>query len=345
MTGTVGQLDLLLTSPRVAAGLLTRSAWQALEQAELVLCSDLSDPTPVSVQHSGIPVGLLDARPDVLAARLVAEAGTARVLWLSSPDADPGLTDALASELSRVAAGAGQIPVVEVIVGSHDVPGARLLDVVAIMDRLRSPGGCPWDAEQSSETLVPYLLEEAYEAVEAIESGSVMDIREELGDVLLQVVFHARIGAERSQDSFDLDDVAADLVAKLVRRHPHVFSGGQGSLSSAEGGQGSLSSAEVERNWHQIKLAEKQRTSLLDGIPLAQPALARTAKVLARVAKSELTAAQQAEIFAPLSNPLAQAQREAIQASDRDPEGTLRAGLRELEQRVRRAEQPQGEND
>jgi NTP pyrophosphatase (non-canonical NTP hydrolase) len=101
--------------------------------------------------------------------------------------------------------------------------GAALLDLVAVMDRLRSPGGCPWDAEQTHASLVPYLVEETYEAVEAIESGERDHMAEELGDVLLQVVFHARVAQEDEVAPFDIDDVAAGIAAKLRRRHPHVF--------------------------------------------------------------------------------------------------------------------------
>ena len=146
--------------------------------------------------------------------------------------------------------------------GSWDPPGARLLDVVAVMDRLRSPGGCPWDAEQTHQTLAPYLLEEAYELIEAIELDDLAHLREELGDVLLQVAFHSRLAEERqAPERFSIDDVAADLVAKLIRRHPHVFAGRE--VASA---------AEVAANWEAIKAAEKRRGSVTDGVPLGQPA-------------------------------------------------------------------------
>ena len=130
----------------------------------------------------------------------------------------------------------------EVVDGAADPPGARLLDVVAVMDRLRSPGGCPWDAEQTHASLRPYLLEEAYEAYAAIEDGDADGLREELGDVLLQVVFHARL-AEEADPPWSVDDVAAGLVAKLVRRHPHVFARrpragrARGQLGRAQGGR------------------------------------------------------------------------------------------------------------
>ncbi|HRW18415.1 MAG TPA: MazG family protein [Dermatophilaceae bacterium] len=125
-------------------------------------------------------------------------------------------------------------------------PGAALLDLVAVMDRLRSPGGCPWDAEQTHATLAPYLLEESYETVEAIASGDRDHLVEELGDVLLQVVFHARVGQEHPEAPFDIDDVAAGIAAKLRRRHPHVF--GDVVVGSAE---------EVSANWEQIKADER----------------------------------------------------------------------------------------
>jgi XTP/dITP diphosphohydrolase len=149
-------------------------------------------------------------------------------------------------------------------------PGERLLDVVAVMDRLRSPGGCPWDAKQTHETLMPYLLEEAYEAYAALEDGDPDALREELGDVLLQVVFHARLAAERSGDDggWTIDDVAAGLVDKLVRRHPHVFAG--------------ASADDVEGSWERLKAEEKGRTSVTDGVPLSQPALSLAAKLQAR---------------------------------------------------------------
>ena len=150
-------------------------------------------------------------------------------------------------------------------------PGARLLDVVATMDRLRSPGGCPWDAEQTHESLAPYLLEETYEAYEAIEHGDTDALREELGDVLLQVVFHARLAEERAEGAWSIDDVAAGLVDKLVRRHPHVF--GDRVVSGAD---------EVNRNWDELKAAEKGRRSVTEGVPMGQPALSLAAKLQKR---------------------------------------------------------------
>ena len=136
--------------------------------------------------------------------------GDTVVVWLPEPGADPA-----------VPAGA------QVLHGSADLPGARLLDLVATMDRLRVE--CPWDARQTHASLAPHLLEEPYEALEAFESGDEQAFCEELGDVLLQVVFHARIAAERDDGtSFTIDDVADGIVAKLVRRHPHVFAGRDG---------------------------------------------------------------------------------------------------------------------
>jgi XTP/dITP diphosphohydrolase len=152
-------------------------------------------------------------------------------------------------------------------------PGARLIDLVAVMDRLRSPGGCPWDARQTHASLVEYLIEEAYETVEAIEESDRDGLREELGDLLLQVVFHARIAAEDADDPWTIDDVADGIVTKLVARHPHVF--GAATAETAE---------EVEANWHALKAKEKGRESVTDGIPAALPALVHAGKVLSRSA-------------------------------------------------------------
>jgi XTP/dITP diphosphohydrolase len=152
-------------------------------------------------------------------------------------------------------------------------PGERLLDLVAVMDRLRSPGGCPWDARQTHASLVEYLVEEAYETVEAIETSDREGLREELGDLLLQVVFHARIAAEDADDPWTVDDVADGIVTKLIARHPHVF--GAATAETAE---------EVEANWHALKAKEKGRESVTDGIPTALPALVYAGKVLSRSA-------------------------------------------------------------
>ena len=155
-------------------------------------------------------------------------------------------------------------------------PGEHLLDLVAVMDRLRSPGGCPWDARQTHESLVEYLVEEAYETVEAIEESDRDGLREELGDLLLQVVFHSRIAAEDPADPWTIDDVADGIVEKLIARHPHVF--GEATAESAE---------QVEANWHAQKAREKGRQSVTDGIPPALPALVHAGKVLSRSAALE----------------------------------------------------------
>jgi XTP/dITP diphosphohydrolase len=156
--------------------------------------------------------------------------------------------------------------------------GDALLDAVAVMDRLRSPGGCPWDAEQTHRSLLRYLVEECYELVQAIEDGDVPAIREELGDVLLQVLFHARIASETppGEGGFDVDEVAGELVAKLIRRHPHVFG------PEADPG---LTARDQQARWDELKKAEKTRPSVLDGVSFAQPAVALAGKLGARSAK------------------------------------------------------------
>ena len=250
--GATGRLTLLLTSPRVPPGLLTRDAWQVLENADARLALDLEDPAAAAVAAAGLEVSDIrtkDETSDVagmarLARELVstADAG-ASVVWVGSADGDPGLSDAIADEVSRLASP----PDVEVLVGSWDAPGARLLDVVAVMDRLRSPGGCPWDAAQTHSSLLPYLREETEEFVEAVESGDRRHMAEELGDVLLQVAFHARVAQDDPDEPFDIDTVAGVLVDKLVRRHPHVFADGDASTPE-----------EVEANWERIKAAERE---------------------------------------------------------------------------------------
>jgi XTP/dITP diphosphohydrolase len=152
--------------------------------------------------------------------------------------------------------------------------GSQLQRLVDVMNQLRSPGGCPWDAEQTHESLIKYLLEESYEFVDAVASGDRVDMREELGDVLLQVYFHARIAEEHPTEPFSIEDVAQGIADKLIRRHPHVFAGLEVKDSD-----------DVLQNWEDIKRAEKGRTSALDGIAMAQPALPLIEKLLYRAEK------------------------------------------------------------
>jgi XTP/dITP diphosphohydrolase len=157
-----------------------------------------------------------------------------------------------------------------------DPAATPLQRAVEVIDRLRSPGGCPWDAEQTHESLVRYLVEECYEVIEAIETGNQALLREELGDLLLQVLFHARIARE-DPAGFGIDEVAGDLVDKLVRRHPHVFAGAHAG-----------SAADLNETWERQKIAEKGRTSAVDGVPIDQPALALTAKLVARARRHQV---------------------------------------------------------
>ncbi|MEU9132976.1 MazG family protein [Kitasatospora sp. NPDC048540] len=267
------KLTLLTTTHRVAPGLLSWPAWQALHAAGRVLAADPAHPQLPALRQAGVEVELIERGTAPALARRLVEA--APVLWLGSPDGDPGLTDALA-RISVEEAGAA--PEIELLPGSYDLPGARLLDLASVMDRLRSPGGCPWDAEQTHASLVKYLVEEAFELVEAIEEGDRETLREELGDVLLQVFFHSRIAEEHPEDPFSIDDVAGDIVDKLMYRHPHVF-----------GDVDATGTAQVEANWEQLKAAEKQRESVLDGVPAGLPSLAYAAKLVSRVRRAGFT--------------------------------------------------------
>jgi XTP/dITP diphosphohydrolase len=150
---------------------------------------------------------------------------------------------------------------------------SELIRLQEVMHRLRSPGGCPWDAEQTHESLLKYLLEESYEFSEAVDEHDRVAMREELGDVLLQVYFHAAIAQEASEDPFGIEDVARGIADKLVRRHPHVFTDSEVTFD------------DVLENWEKQKREEKGRTSATDGVPMAQPAMALAAKVIYRADK------------------------------------------------------------
>lgn len=260
-------LTVLLSSSRVAPGLLSWQAWAALREAAQVVVPSDDHPQLAALESAGIAVSAGD-----FADAAAAAAEGKRVVWLAPPDEDfsPDLPS-------------GEIAA-RVLPGSSDLPGAHLIDVVAVMDTLRV--SCPWDREQTHSSLLRYLLEEAYEAAEAIEMSDFPAMREELGDVLFQAVFHARVASERpaSDGGFTIDDVADVLVAKLKRRHPHVF--GAVSVSSAD---------EVNRNWEEIKKAEKASrasasgsgpASVLDGVPFGQPALSLAAQLQRRAERA-----------------------------------------------------------
>jgi XTP/dITP diphosphohydrolase len=263
------RLTLVVTSPRVAPGLLSWSAWSAIAAAPRRLASAADAPLARAVAASG---HLVDVLPEASVHDLLELARAGDVVWLADDAEAERFPAGLATAI--VEQGSGDVEI-EVLHGSYDVPGARLLDLVTVMDRLRLE--CPWDREQTHRSLARYLLEESYETLEAIDTGDHTHLREELGDLLLQVYFHARI-AEESADGFSIDDVAAGIVDKLVHRHPHVFAG----VDVAD-------VAEVERNWESLKATEKGRASVLDGVPLALPALALADKVLGRAARVGVT--------------------------------------------------------
>jgi XTP/dITP diphosphohydrolase len=225
---------------------------------------------------------------------------------------DPHRTDARRERALTPGAGAGPLAV--------DHPGVS--ELVAVMDRLRSPGGCPWDAEQTHESLLPYAVEEVFEVVEAVETGDRTDLREELGDLLLQVVFHARLAQEHPDDPFDVDDVAAGVADKLRRRHPHVF----GDAVVHDAGQ-------VNRQWEEIKQTEKARASVLDGIPTALPALARAQKTVRRARRAGLRVPGGSGPGGDLLALVVAAEESGV-----DAEAALRAAVRELEHQLRAAE-------
>jgi XTP/dITP diphosphohydrolase len=206
-------------------------------------------------------------------------------------------------------------------------PHPRLDELIATMERLRAPGGCAWDREQTHASLVQYLVEESAELVEAIEAGDDDEMVEELGDVLYQVLFHADLATEEGR--FTLEDVAAQMTEKMIRRHPHVF--GEAIADTADA---------VVANWEAIKAIEKShRTSVLDGIPAGMPGLALADKMLGRAAKVGVTV-QPAPV--PATEEELGAQLLALVSGSRaagmDAERALRGALRDLREQVAIAE-------
>jgi XTP/dITP diphosphohydrolase len=408
-------ITLLATTHRVAPGLLTWPAWERLRRSR-VLTGSADHPQLPFLREAGITAEVLtadaagegDAR--TLARALLSEGGAppgqgpdrpppggekggapsygetgrgrsgwgrgVEIVWLAAPEGDEELLRALGEMVVEMA----EPPEIEVLHGSYDLPGARLLDLVSTMDALRT--GCPWDAKQTHESLAPYLLEEAYEALEAVETGDLDALREELGDVLLQVVFHARVAQERADETgFTVDDVAAGIVDKLVRRHPHVFGGTE--VSGAE---------EVTVNWDAIKAAERAEKraakaraaaaraedegrdgdegrggqesrgeeaeapggregpaagSVLDGVPFGQPALSLADALYRRAARAgapdELltgAGAERGEVAAALVTAVHRARELGV-----DPEAELRAAARRYRDRVHAWERGDSESD
>ncbi|WP_409236769.1 nucleoside triphosphate pyrophosphohydrolase [Streptomyces sp. PA5.6] len=313
---TVGRVILLTTSHRVAPGLLSWPAWQALHAADEVLCADATHPQLPYLREAGVRVE--QAAPT--AQELVeACAGGRTVLVVATAEGDRALTDGLAR-----LAGTGRVamPDLELLPASYDLPGARLLDLVQVMDRIREE--CPWSSRQTHKGLAKYAIEEAYELVEAIEEGDRAELREELGDVLLQVVFHARIAEEDPETAFSIDDVAAGIVEKLIHRHPHVF--GDDSAQTPE---------EVRAHWLRTKAEEKRRTSLTEGIPLGQPSLALAAKLAsrARTASLDVPLPPGEGIGYELLTLALRAESEGV-----DPEAALRAAARAYRDAILTAE-------
>jgi XTP/dITP diphosphohydrolase len=264
----MGRIILLVTSPRLPAGLLSASAWD-LARTHVVLAAEASELAEV-LRTVGVDVRISAPHAqDLLDA--VAEHGT--VVWLAGPGGDEGLAREVGLRLAREPG----LAELELLYGSWDPPGGRLLDVVGAIDRLVSPGGDPWKHQQTHQTLGRYLLEEAYEAYDAIEAHDLAALREELGDVLLQVVLHARM-AEDADPPWSVDDLAGGLVDKLVRRNPHVF--GTAEPRDVD---------EIIDNWERIKREEKSRESALEGIALAQPALSLATKILSRARRAGIS--------------------------------------------------------
>ncbi|MGW1719199.1 nucleoside triphosphate pyrophosphohydrolase [Streptomyces sp. NPDC002156] len=317
-TGTdPGRVVLLTTSHRVAPGLLSWPAWQTLHAADRVLCADGGHPQLPYLREAGISVEEASPTAEAL---IDACAGGRTVVVVTTGEGDPALTDGLAR-----LAGSGRVrmPDLELLPASYDLPGARLLDLVQVMDRIRLE--CPWSSRQTHKGLAKYAIEEAYELVEAIEEGDQDELREELGDVLLQVVFHARIAEEGSEEDgtapFSIDDVAAGIVTKLIHRHPHVF-----------GDETATTPEEVKEHWLRTKAVEKRRESVTDGVPIGQPGLALAAKLASRVrtAALDVPLPQGEGIGYELLELAVRAEAEGV-----DPEAALRVAARAYRDAVR----------
>lgn len=275
----------LIDTSDALPGLLPLHAWTALMSSELVVVADADHPFVPHLEAAGLRwqtvsadagdaslagVDLLGGSPDQ----------TARADWVVSRAQQvgdlaylfgPADHEAATRTLGVQAANAGVE--VEVVYFGVTPKGTRLLELVAVEERLRGPDGCPWDREQTHASLMRYGVEEVHELAEAVSAGDHEDIREELGDVLLQVVFHAQIAEDEGR--YDIDAVAGSITDKLVRRHPHVF-----------GDESAGDATSVMSRWDELKAAEKaERTGPFDGVAAGQPAIPLAEKIQQRAAK------------------------------------------------------------
>jgi MazG family protein len=282
----VGRLILVDTADALP-GLLPLHGWSALMSSDLVLVGSPGHPfiqymELADLRYEVLPEPAGDtaalSRPELLSGltpqrkrqieHIVDRARAAGdVAYLFGAGDDEAFTRALGM---RAATAGVEVEVVYFLLAPK---GSALLDLVRVTARLRGPGGCPWDREQTHASLARFAVEEVYELLEAIDTGDVEAVCEELGDLLLQVVFHAQIAEDAS--AFTIDDVAKGITDKLVRRHPHVF--GDVEVRSAE---------QVVANWQRLKASEKPSRGAFEGVPAAQPALGYADQLLSRAAKS-----------------------------------------------------------
>ena len=342
-------------------GLLPLHGWSAIMSTELVIVGSTDHPFVPHMQAAGLaceavptlddsagPTGM--SRQDLLSGLSLEDKRRAswvvdrvrergEVAYLFGGDDVESFTRTMGMEAARA-----QVEV-EVVYFGVTPKGVRLLDLVRVTERLRGPDGCPWDHEQTHQSLAQFAVEETYELLEAIAAGDPAAIAEELGDVLLQVIFHAQIAEDAG--TFSIDDVAAGITGKLVRRHPHVF--GDVTVSGAD---------EVMANWEDLKATEKpQRNGMFDGVVNAQPALQLAAKLQSRAARSGFDWADDTEALAAVyaeveevAGALEPAQRThelgdllfAVASLCRhagvDPEGALRESARRFRLRLEYAE-------
>jgi XTP/dITP diphosphohydrolase len=295
------RIVLLVTSPRLPAGLLTVQAWDLVRSAPVFAATQT--PQTEALTISGVHVEIIEPRSQILLDR-----PEPVLVWLSSPDGDESFARELGLRLSREP---GQAEL-ELMYGSWDPPGARLLDAVTVTDRLHLED--PWKREQTHRSLAKYLIEEAYEANDAILNDDHEQLRAEMGDVLLQVLLHSRIAEELPEDErWSIDDVAGDFVAKMIRRNPHVF-----------GGDEIHDVGEVMANWDRIKAEEKAGQSTKESVTWSLPALIIARKLLQR------TGASKPEPDGTFGGDLLA----LIASSDEDPEEALRQALRRYAENV-----------
>jgi XTP/dITP diphosphohydrolase len=317
------RLIFILSDGNLGTKAVAPQAWSALREADFIYARSTDDTVIAEIAAAGLPLCITDTgNVDQLAEHLVTESIDRRIVWIGSRTKDVSLRIACVEVARR-----RSVRQCIMLVPSQVPAAVQFQDLVEVVDTLRSPGGCPWDGRQTLRSLVPFLIEETYELAEAVEADDRAGLVEELGDLLMQVVFLTLVAGADTTPGVSIEAVVEGIVSKLVRRQPQVFAEGAAPLEA--------------KDWESIKKREKpHRRGVFDGIPRGMPTIERAYKMLDRLDQRGLTDTARRYIETGLESDsddvgmrlLAEVQR--AQSMRIDPGAALREALGSLEVHV-----------